>query len=151
MANHSRDLVKNRRAYHDYEILDSYEAGIVLKGTEIKSLRNHGGSLQEAYVKIFHNEVWLVGAHIAPYSHGNLHNHEERRDRKLLLHRREIDKLKSAFQEDGMTLIPLALYLKNGKAKLKVGIAKGKQKADKRSALRERQDLRDIQRSMKNY
>ncbi|MBT4444460.1 MAG: SsrA-binding protein, partial [Waddliaceae bacterium] len=87
------DLVSNRRAYHDYEIVETYEAGIVLQGTEIKSLRDHGGSLQEAYVKVIGNELWLIGANIALYRFGNINNHEERRDRKLLMHSREISRL----------------------------------------------------------
>jgi SsrA-binding protein len=105
----SNELTTNRRAFHDYEILESYEAGMVLTGTEIKSLRNHGGSLQEAYVKVIGGEIWLINASIAPYKHGTIYNHEERRDRKLLMQRREILKLKSWTQEKGLTLVPLAL------------------------------------------
>lgn len=124
----NKDLVSNRKAFHDYEILDTVEAGVVLTGTEIKSLRNHDASLQEAYVKILKNEVWLIGSYIAPYKFGNVYNHEERRDRKLLLHKREIARLKSETQEKGITLIPLALYLKNGRVKVKIGSAKGKKR-----------------------
>ena len=109
------ELVSNRRATHDYEILDTYEAGIVLKGTEIKSLRDHGGSLQDAYVLVAATgDVILKNSSIAPYRFGGVFNHEERRDRKLLLHKREIAKLKSLSQEKGLTLIPLAMYLKKG-------------------------------------
>ncbi len=151
MAKKSGDLVKNRKAFHDYEILETYEAGIVLKGTEIKALRQHGGSLQEGYVKILKGEALLIGAHIPQYSHGNIHNHEERRDRKLLLHKYQIEKLYDAIQLKGMTLVPLAMYLKGGRVKLKVGVAKGKQKSDKRSILKEKQQLRDIDRAMKHY
>ena len=143
-----KDLVSNRKARHDYEIIDSYEAGLILKGTEIKSLRSGGGNLQEAYVKIFHGEIWLIGAYIAPYSHGNVHNHDERRDRKLLLHSYEIEKLHGGIQLKGMTLVPLAMYFKNGRVKVKIGVAKGKKKADKRSVLKERQQLRDIDRAI---
>jgi SsrA-binding protein len=144
------DLVSNRKAFHDYEILDTHEAGIVLKGTEIKSLRNHDASLQEAYVKIIKNEVWLIGSYIAPYKFGNVYNHEERRDRKLLMHKREINRLKIETQEKGITLVPLALYLKNGRVKIKIASAKGKKKGDKRAALKEKEDKRHIERAMKN-
>ncbi len=145
------DLVSNRRATHDYEILDTYEAGIALLGTEIKSLRNHGGSLQDAYVLVTDSgDVLLKNASIAPYKFGSIHNHEDRRERKLLLHKREILKLKSLSQEKGLTLIPLGMYLKNGYVKVKVAVAKGKRTYDKRSALKEREQKRDIDRAMKN-
>ena len=143
------DLVSNRRAYHDYEIVEKYEAGIVLLGTEIKSLRDHGGSLQEAYVRVIGDELWLIGAHIAPYRFGNVHNHEERRDRKLLVHKREIAKLKAAIKEKGMTLVPLSMYFSKGRVKLKVGVARGKKKADKRAAIKERDEKRSMQRALK--
>lgn len=150
MKKKSGDLVSNRRARHDYEILEDYEAGIVLKGTEIKSLRDHGGSLQEAYVKVLRGEVWLIGAHIAPYRFGNVHNHEERRERKLLLHKREIVKMERSVQLKGMTLVPLSMYLKKGLVKLKVGVAKGKSKGDKRASLKERHQKLEMQKAMKN-
>ena len=145
------DLVSNRRAYHDYEIVETYEAGIVLQGTEIKSLRDHGGSLQEAYVKVIGNELWLIGANIALYRFGNINNHEERRDRKLLMHSREISRLKAAIKEKGFTLVPLAMYLKKGRVKLKIGRGKGKKKADKRAAIKERDEKRTLQRAIKNH
>jgi SsrA-binding protein len=144
------ELVSNRKARHDYEILDTYEAGIVLTGTEIKSLRNHGGSLQEAYVKILKDEIWLVNAYIAPYSFGNIHNHPERRDRKLLLHRREIDKLKALTQEKGLALIPLGLFLNaKGYVKLKLGYGRGKKAVDKRQTIKDRDEKRRVQQAMK--
>ena len=116
------ELVSNRRASHDYEILETYEAGIALKGTEVKSLRNHGGSLQEAYILVTEAmEVILKNSNITVYKFGNLFNHAEKRERHLLLHKREILKLKSYSQEKGLTLIPLAMYLKNGFVKVKVG------------------------------
>ena len=144
------DLAKNRKAFHDYEILDTFEAGLCLKGTEIKSMRSGGTSLQESYVKILKNEIWLIGAHIAPYKFGNVHNHDERRDRKLLMHRREIDRLKATTQEKGLTLVPIAIYLSKGKAKLKIGLAKGKKSADKRNALKERDEKRRMDRAIRN-
>lgn len=146
----NKDLVSNRKAFHDYEILETLEAGIVLTGTEIKSLRNHDASLQEAYVKIIKKEVWLIGSYIAPYKFGNVYNHEERRDRKLLLHKREISRLKEETEQKGLTLIPLAMYLLNGRVKIKIGTAKGKKKGDKREALKEKDEKRQIDRMMKN-
>ncbi len=146
------ELVSNRRAFHDYEILETFEAGIMLLGTEIKSLRNHGGSLQDAYVDIRGGEPWLISASIAPYSFGNIHNHPERRERKLLMHHREIEQLKKAQQEKGLTLIPLAIYLnKKGYAKVKVAIAKGKKDYDKRASLKAKEDKRSMQRAMRDH
>ncbi len=146
-----KDLVSNRKAYHLYEILETFEAGITLKGTEIKSLRDHGGSLQEAYVRVIQNELWLIGCSIAPYRYGNIHNHEERRDRKLLLHKREIAKLKTATQEKGLTIVPISMYLKKGRVKVKIGTAKGKKSADKRATIKERDEKRRMQRIMKEH
>jgi len=146
-----KDLATNRKAFHDYEILETYEAGIALLGTEVKSLRDHGGSLQEAYVKIFGNELWLIGASITPYRFGNIHNHEERRDRKLLMHKKEIRKLKEYVSEKGMTLVPLVLYLKKGIVKIKIARAKGKKLHDKRQAIKERDEKRHIDRAMRSY
>lgn len=144
-----KDLVSNRRARHDYEILETFETGIALQGTEIKSIRNNGASLQEAYVKIFHNEVWLVGCSIAPYRYGNVHNHEERRDRKLLLHKREIERLRIATQEKGLTIIPLAFYLKSGRIKVRIALAKGKKSPDKRADMKEQDEKRRVQQAMR--
>lgn len=146
---HQGDLVRNRRAFHDYEILETYEAGIVLLGTEIKSLREHGGSLQEAYVRVVDHEIWLIGANIAHYRFGNIHNHPERRDRKLLLHKREINKLREWGQEKGCTLVPLALYLKKGRVKIRIGAGKGKKLVDKREAIKTRDEKRQMQKAMK--
>lgn len=146
------DLVSNRKASHQYQILETFEAGIVLRGTEIKSLRDNGGSLQEAYVRVIGNELWLINCSIAPYRFGNIHNHEERRDRKLLMHKREIEKLKVSSQEKGFTLIPLAFYLnKEGRVKVRIAIVKGKKSEDKRVSIKEREDKRQIDRAMKQY
>ena len=143
------DLVSNRRAFHNYEILETFEAGIVLVGTEIKSLRDHGGSLQDAYVDVKGEEIYLLHASIAPYRFGNIHNHEERRPRKLLMHKREIEKLRKAIGEKGLAVIPLSIYLnKRGFAKVKVAIAKGKKAHDKRAAIKERESKRSIQRAL---
>jgi len=146
-----KELVSNRKAGFQYEILETLETGIVLQGTEIKSLRDHGGSLQEAYVTIDSGELWLVNASIAPYRFGSLHNHEEKRKRKLLAHKKEITRLNSAIQEKGLTCIALSIYLKSGRAKVKIGIAKGKKLHDKRETIKEREDERSIQRAMKNF
>ena len=146
----SNDLVSNRQATFKYEILETFEAGIALLGTEIKSLRDHGGSLQEAYVKVINNELLLIGCSIAPYRFGNVYNHEERRDRKLLMHKREINKLKVSQQEKGLTIVPLAFYLKNGRVKIRIAIGKGKKLTDKRATIKERDEKRNIQRALKN-
>lgn len=140
------DLVSNRRARYDYEILETFEAGIVLQGTEVKSLREHHGSLQEAYVKVVRSELWLIGCSISPYKYGNIHNHEEARDRKLLMHKLEIQRLKEAVQEKGLTLVPLGLYLSKGKVKLKFGLARGKQHQDRRATIKERDEKRRMDR-----
>ena len=146
----SKDLCTNRKARYDYEILETFEAGIALLGTEIKSLRDNGGSLQEAYVDIEKGEAWLKSATIAPYKHGNIHNHEERRPRKLLLHKKEIDKLRKQREQKGLTVIPLAMYLtKKGIVKVKIATARGKKAIDKRSTIKERDEKRNIERSLK--
>lgn len=145
------DLVSNRRATHDYEILETFEAGIVLLGTEIKSLRENGGSLQEAFVRVIDNELWLMGSSISPYKYGNVHNHEEKRDRKLLMHKREIVKLKVAIQEKGLTIIPLAFFLKEGRVKARIAIAKGKKQHDKRAAIKERDDKKHMAKVLKQH
>lgn len=148
-AKTSGDLVSNRRATFNYELIDTFEAGIALQGTEIKSLRDNGGSLQEAYIKVIDDELWLVGCNIAPYRYGNIHNHEERRDRKLLMHRREIDKLRVATQEKGLAIIPLAFYLKDGRVKVRIATAKGKKNFDKRETIKERDEKRHMDKVMK--
>lgn len=151
MSAKTSDLVSNRRATHDYEILETFEAGIVLVGTEIKSIRNNGATLQDAYVKVLKNEVWLIGCQISHYKFGNVHNHEEKRDRKLLMHKREISRLKIATQEKGLTVIPLALYLKNGRVKVRIATAKGKKTYDKRIAIKERDEKRSLQKAIKQF
>ena len=125
-------LVTNRAALHEYHILDRYEAGIALQGTEVKSIRAGQIQLKESYVSVRDSEAWLFNAHISPYSHGNINNHEPLRTRKLLLHRREIDKLDQAAATDGMTLVVTRVYIKHRKIKFEVGIAKGKKLYDKR-------------------
>ena len=144
------ELVKNRRAFYDYSIEDTFEAGVVLLGSEVKSLKNHGGSLQDAYVVVRQGELWLIASSIAPYKMGSAsYNHEERRERKLLMHQQEIEKLKRKVQEKGFTLIPLSFYLKKGKIKIAIAIAKGKKTYDKRKALQAKEDKKAIQRALK--
>lgn len=148
----SNELVSNRKAFHEYEILESFEAGIVLQGTEVKSLKDHGGSLQDAYILISaHNEAILKNGSISLYKFGNIHNHEEKRDRILLLHKKEIWTLKTQAQEKGLTLIPLSIYLKKGMIKVKVAVAKGKKSYDKREDLKSKDAKRSMERAMKGY
>ncbi len=143
------EIVSNRKARHDYEILEVFETGIVLLGTEIKSLRDGGGGLADAYVRLIDNEIFLVGGYIAPYKFGSVFNHEERRDRKLLLHRHEIQRLKKQVQQKGLTIVPLKIYLVKGRAKLQIALAKGKKKGDKRETIKERDVKRQIQTKLK--
>jgi SsrA-binding protein len=132
VATEERVLASNRAAYHEYHVLDKYEAGISLTGTEVKSVLAGRVQLKEGYVAVRDGEVWLFNAHISPYSHGNRENHEPLRTRKLLLHRREIEKLDEAAIKQGMTLVPLRIYLKSRKIKVEVAIARGKKMYDKR-------------------
>lgn len=147
---HSSDLVSNRRAHYDYEILETYETGVVLKGTEVKSLRESQASLEEAYVRIIEGELWLVGAYIAPYRFGTLDQHQERRDRKLLMKGAEIGRLKKWTQEKGLTLIPLGFYLKRGKIKLRIARGRGKKQHDKRATIKQRDEERRMQGVLRN-
>src|SRR5213595_3188804 len=142
-----RTIATNRRARHEYHILETVEAGLVLRGTEVKSLRDGGVNFKDSYATIRNGEGWLVGCHINPYSHGTDANHEPERDRKLLLHRKEISRLTGKVAERGLTLIPLRLYFKGGRAKLEIGLARGKKLHDKRSALREREVRREMDRA----
>lgn len=140
----------NRKAKFDYEILDTIEVGIVLKGTEIKSIRNGKANLKDSYAIIKNNEVFLLNMHISPFEQGNIFNHTETRTRKLLLHKKEIKKLKNKVDLQGYTLIPLKLYFKNNKVKILIGVAKGKKLYDKRETLKKKDLLRESQRKIKN-
>lgn len=141
-------VAKNRKAYHDYHILDTFEAGIALTGSEIKSIRAGQVNLRDGYASIQEGETWLMNTHIAPYHQANRENHEPRRTRKLLLHRREINRLTGKLQEKGLTLIPLKLYLRNNKAKVELGLGQGKKQYDKRASLKEKESSRQIARSV---
>jgi SsrA-binding protein len=139
----------NRKAYHDYFIQETLEAGMSLLGTEVKSLREGRVNLKEGYVAIKDNEAFLLNCHISPYSHGNLQNHEPLRPRKLLLHRKEINRLWGALTQKGLTLLPLKIYFKKGKAKVEIGLAKGKREYEKRATIKEKEDRREIERHLK--
>lgn len=136
--------IKNRKAYFDYYIEKEIEAGIVLTGTEIKSIRNGSANLKDTYAKIKNNEVFLLNMYISKYDEGNRFNHDERRTRKLLLHKTEINHLKNNLEKEGYTLIPLELYFKNNKAKIKLGLCKGKHTYDKRKAIKDRELKREV-------
>jgi SsrA-binding protein len=143
-----RLIAQNKKARHDYFIEDTYEAGLVLTGTEVKSLREGRASLVDGFAQIRDAEVWLYNVHIPEYNQGTWNNHAPRRMRKLLLHRQEIQKLIGKSKESGLTLIPLALYFKDGKAKVELGLARGKKDYDKRQTLLERQMKREAERDM---
>ena len=143
-------LVTNRKAYHDYFIEEKFEAGIMLQGTEVKSLREGRVNLQDSYASVKGDEVFLHHCHISPYSHGNIMNHEPLRTRKLLLHRKEIDKLLGKTKQQGLTLIPLRIYFsKRGLAKVELGLAKGKKQHDRRESIKTREASREVERAMK--
>jgi SsrA-binding protein len=139
-------IAVNRRARFNYAIEDTLEAGIVLTGTEIKSIRDHKANLAEAYARIERGEAWLIGAHIAPYAQGNRYNHDPIRTRKLLLHRDQIAELAGLQSAKGLTIVPLRLYIRRGRAKVELGVAKGKKSHDKRRAIAERDMKREIAR-----
>jgi SsrA-binding protein len=141
-------IAQNKKARHDYHIEDTYEAGLVLMGTEVKSLRLGRASLVDGFAQIDGGEMWLHNVHIPEYTQGTWTNHAARRKRKLLLHRSEIDKLIGKTKESGHTLVPLSLYFKDGRAKVEIALAKGKKLHDKRQALREKQDRREADRAM---
>ena len=142
-------IARNKRARHDYQILETWEAGLVLTGTEVKSLRNGKATLTDAYGIVKDGEVWLLNLHISPYEQGNQFNHEPERTRKLLLHRKEIKRLIAAVERQGLTLIPLDLYFKHGIAKVTMALGKGKQLHDKRETARERDAERELAREFR--
>lgn len=141
---------QNRKAYHDYAIEETIEAGIQLLGTEVKSLRAGKANLNDSYVIIKDSEAFLFNCHISPYTHGNIMNHEPMRTRKLLLHKKELERLIGKIRQKGFTLIPLKIYFKGSYAKVEVGLAKGKKTYEKREAIKEREAKRTIERVMKN-
>jgi SsrA-binding protein len=144
-----RVVATNRRARHEYEILETLEAGLVLRGTEVKSLRTGQVNFKDSYATVRSGEAWLLGCHISPYSHGTDANHDPERDRKLLLHAREIRRLVGKIAERGLTVVPLKLYFKAGRAKIEIGLARGKKLHDKRATLRERETRREMDRAVR--
>jgi SsrA-binding protein len=143
-------IVDNRRARHEYHLTDRIEAGLVLGGTEVKALRDGKATLQQAYAEVRDGEAWLVGLHIPEYGHGNRENHEPDRPRKLLLHRREIDRLYGQVREKGLTLVPTRLYFKDGRVKAEIALARGKELRDKRRSVADRDARRQIERELKS-
>ena len=143
-----RDITVNRRAFHDYHIDERHEAGIALVGSEVKSLRDGRINLKDSYARFLGEELYLIGAHISPYGPASQFGHLPERERKLLLHRRELDRLHAKVQERGLTLVPLRLYWVKGRAKVEIGLARGKQHHDKRTALREREADREVARAL---
>ncbi|MDQ0244669.1 SsrA-binding protein [Bacillus fengqiuensis] len=143
-------VAQNKKAYHDYFIEETYETGMVLQGTEIKSIRNGRANLKDSYARIHNGEVFLYNMHVSPYEQGNRYNHEPLRTRKLLMHRREINKLIGYTKEEGYALVPLKVYLKNGFAKVLLGLGKGKKKYDKREDLKKKEAKREIERAFRD-
>jgi SsrA-binding protein len=147
-TNEIQSICRNKRAFHEYEVFDTLECGIVLTGTEVKSLREHSASLEEAYAKIDDGEVWLIGSDIPEYTMGNRLNHKPKRPRKLLLHKREIAKFAGKAAQQGYTLIPLRLYFKQGRAKIEIAVARGKKQYDKREVKKKEEAAREIRKAM---
>ena len=144
-----KQIARNRKAFHNFEVLEQIEAGLMLKGTEVKSLREGQVSFNDAHAKTKAGEVWLVDMHISPYKNASWSNHKPTRARKLLLHRREISRLRDKIERQGLTLVPLDLYFRRGFAKVTLGVCRGKKKHDKRQAMRSRQDAKTMARAMK--
>lgn len=139
----------NRKAKRDYQILETYETGMELKGCEVKSLRDGKANLQDSFARVVNGEVILFNCHISPYDHGNIYNPEPTRPKKLLLHRREIDRLYGKIKEKGLTLVPMRIYFKNGKAKCEIAVAKGKRRYDRRERIREKMARKEIERRLR--
>ena len=146
-----RIVAQNRKAFHDYEIIETLEAGMVLLGTEVKSMREGRINLKDSYIRIKKGEVFLYSCHISPFMSGSYNNHEPERIRKLLLHNREIKRLIGKTQEKGLAIIPLKVYFKHGKAKVEIALARGKKSYDKRESLRKKEQARDMDRLRKHY
>ncbi|GIU92207.1 MAG: SsrA-binding protein [Acidimicrobiia bacterium] len=144
-------VATNRRARHDYEILETYEAGLVLEGSEVKSLREGKANLKDSFAHVKGGEVWLEGMYVAPYEFSRGGGHDPERPRKLLLHRREIDKIAGRLAEKGLTLVPLSLYFTEGKAKVELGLARGRRTVDKRRAIKEREQQREMDRALRRF
>ena len=150
MTKKSSQLATNKKAYHNYHLLETYEAGIALVGTEVKSIREGKADIQDGVVRIRGEQAYLEGCHVHPYSHGNIMNHEPDRSRRLLLHKREIRRLMGKVQEKGLTLVPTRLYLKDGRIKVEIALGKGKRLHDKRETLKSREAGREMERALKD-
>lgn len=149
MSDNTKLLSKNRRAFHEYEVLERYECGIMLVGTEVKSMKIGKFSFVDSYARIKGAELWLIGLHITPYDFGNINNHEAVHDRKLLVHREELSKIRRKVDEKGLTLVPLSFYLKGGLVKMELGICRGKKLHDKRASIKEKDMKRQADRDMR--
>ncbi|HQO08675.1 MAG TPA: SsrA-binding protein SmpB [Clostridiales bacterium] len=149
--NNNLVLAQNKKAYHDYEILEKFECGIVLVGSEVKSVKAGKVSLKESYARFFDNELWVVGMHIAEFIEANIFNHETTRKRKLLLHKKELKRLAVKLQNTGLTLIPLKVYRKMHLVKVEIGLCKGKREFEKREAIKEREVKREMDRAVKSF
>ena len=149
MRSSEKLIASNRRARHNFDILETYEAGLVLLGTEVKALRDGRADLKESYARVEGNEAWLIGCHISPYAQGNRANHDPLRPRKLLLHRGEISRLLGRVMEKGLTVVPLSLYFKGGRVKVELGLARGRKTLDKRQVIREREERREMDREIR--
>lgn len=149
-AEELQPICRNKRAYHEYEVFDALECGIVLTGTEVKSLRERAASLEDAYAKIDDGELWLIGSDIPEYTMGNRLNHKPKRPRKLLLHKRELHKFAGKASQQGFTLVPLRLYFKQGRAKVEIAVARGKKLYDKRETKKKAEAAREIRKEFKN-
>ena len=147
----TKQIARNAKAFHDYFVEERYEAGVVLAGTEVKSIRRGGVNLKDSWCQVKDGELWLYGVHISPYEKGNIFNKDPRRTRKLLMHRREIWKLQMAVQRDGLTMVPLSLYFKDSKVKVEIGVCRGKKLYDKRASAAERDAKRAMDRAVKSY
>ncbi|HOC67710.1 MAG: SsrA-binding protein [Candidatus Hydrogenedentes bacterium ADurb.Bin101] len=149
--NNIKIITKNRNAYHEYHVLEKIEAGITLRGTEVKSIRENSAiSLKESYVDFLKGEAWLIGCRVSPYKQGNINNHDPERARKLLLHKRELNKLARQVAEKGITIVPLAAYFKQGKVKIEIGLCRGKRLYDKRDTIKQREADREMERAVKH-
>ena len=147
--NNIKLITRNKKAFHSYEIMDRVEAGIVLQGTEVKALREGSGNLKDAFAEFRRGEVFLMNAHIGQYSAGNIYNHDPERPRKLLMHKREIDKFAAKVAERGFTFVPLSIYFSGGKVKVEMGLARGKRVYDRRQAIEDRERKRDLDREIR--
>ena len=148
-TNERSSLARNRRAFHEYHVEERIECGIELRGTEVKSMRMRAFSFSDSYARVRNGQLWLIGLHITEYTHGNIHNHDPDRDRRLLCHTKEIDQLRRRVEEKGFTLVPLEFYLKGGLVKVELGVCKGKKLYDKRETLKRNAQLRDADREMR--